>query len=82
MVRAALAGRLDDANYRVDPVFGFQVPTVVPDVPANVLTPRQTWPDAAAYDAQARKLAAMFRENFARYASEVPPAVRDAGTLV
>jgi phosphoenolpyruvate carboxykinase (ATP) len=82
MVRAALAGRLDHDNYRTDPVFGFQVPTVVPDVPSHVLTPRETWPDAAAYDAQARKLATMFRENFARYAPEVPTAVRGAGPLV
>ena len=64
MVRAILDGTLDDVATREDPVFGLAVPTAVRNVPADVLDPRGTWPDAAAYDAQARKLAAMFRANF------------------
>jgi phosphoenolpyruvate carboxykinase (ATP) len=63
-------------------VFGLEVPTSVPDVPEGVLSPRGTWPDAAAYDTQARKLATMFRENFEQYRSEVPPAVAAAGPVV
>ena len=51
----------------------------MPGVPAEVLTPRATWPDGAAYDAQAAKLATMFRENFAEFASQVPAAVAAAG---
>jgi phosphoenolpyruvate carboxykinase (ATP) len=51
-------------------------------VPPAVLWPRDTWPDPAAYDAQARRLAAMFRENFERYATEVPASVRAAGPVV
>jgi phosphoenolpyruvate carboxykinase (ATP) len=55
------------------------VPTVVPDVPGDVLAPRATWADPAAYDAQARKLATMFRENFEQYRAQVPESVAAAG---
>jgi phosphoenolpyruvate carboxykinase (ATP) len=79
IVRTALAGGLDQATYRKDPVFGFEVPTAVGDVPAKLLTPRDTWADGAAYDAAAAKLARMFQDNFAKYASEVPEAVKQAG---
>ncbi|MDH3495715.1 MAG: phosphoenolpyruvate carboxykinase [Gemmatimonadota bacterium] len=79
MVHAALEGSLQEVPTREDPVFGFAVPTAVPGVPAQVLNPRATWKDPARYDAQAKKLAAMFRENFAKYADEVSEAVRGAG---
>ena len=79
MVRAALSGALDGARFVRDPVFGVEVPTAVPDVPDDVLVPRDTWADPAAYDAQARKLATMFRENFEHYRAQVPEAVAAAG---
>jgi phosphoenolpyruvate carboxykinase (ATP) len=79
MLRAALSGDLDQARFTKDPVFGFEVPAAVPGVPSDVLSPRSTWADPAAYDAQARKLAAMFRENFEHYRSEVPGSVAKAG---
>ncbi|MGE3525926.1 MAG: phosphoenolpyruvate carboxykinase (ATP), partial [Gemmatimonadales bacterium] len=82
IVRAALAGKLDTLKYRKDPVFGFEVPVEVPQVPARLLTPRETWADQAAYDAQAKKLAGMFRDNFARYEAEVSAAVKQAGPVV
>jgi len=78
MVHAALAGKLDGAEFRTDPVFGLSVPTAVPDVPAEVLIPRDTWSDGAAYDAQAKKLAGMFRENFDKF-SGASEAIRNAG---
>jgi phosphoenolpyruvate carboxykinase (ATP) len=81
MVNAALSGQLDGARYRRDPVFGLEVPEAVPGVPGNVLDPRATWPDPAAYDAQAAKLAGMFRKNFAAYAAEVPETVAAAGPV-
>src|SRR5215208_3795412 len=56
MVRAALAGDLDKARFSRDLVFGFDVPSKVPDVPAEVLSPRSTWTDHQAYDAQAARL--------------------------
>ena len=79
MVSAALSGALDHATFETDPVFGLSVPTHVPDVPDEVLHPRRTWKDAAAYDAQAKKLADMFRSNFEQFASHVGEAVRGAG---
>jgi phosphoenolpyruvate carboxykinase (ATP) len=79
MVRAALAGELDQVATTTDPVFGFQVPVSVPGVPDNILEPRKTWADPEAYDAQAAKLAGLFRTNFEKYADGVSPAVREAG---
>ena len=82
MVRAALNGELDDVPMTTDPIFGVEVPSTCPDVPAEFLQPRSTWQDEAAYDVQARKLARMFAENFESYADGVPPAVREAGPRV
>ena len=79
MVRAALDGRLADVPTRVDPNFGVAVPLHCPDVPDAFLDPRGTWSDADAYDRAAAKLAAMFRENFARYADGLGPEVASAG---
>ena len=75
MINAALNGDLDGGEFVQEPVFGLQVPTSVPDVPAEVLQPRNTWADKAAYDAQIRKLAGMFVANFKQYADQVSPAV-------
>jgi phosphoenolpyruvate carboxykinase (ATP) len=82
MVHAALAGRLDDVETEPDPVFGLAIPVSVPEVPDEVLRPRETWEDTAAYDEQARKLAGMFRENFEKYADAVSPGVRAAAPKV
>jgi phosphoenolpyruvate carboxykinase (ATP) len=79
MVRAALAGKLDPVETRPDPVFGLHIPVAVSDVPSEVLRPRETWQDKDAYDAQARKLAGMFRENFDKFKNSVSPAVVEAG---
>ncbi len=79
MVRAALGGMLDGVPYRTDPVFGVEVPTEIPHVPASILQPRTTWSDPGRYDAQARKLSEMFTENFKRYADQVSEAVQGAG---
>ena len=78
MVHAALVGNLDRAEFRTDPVFGLSVPKSVPGVPAEVLIPRDTWSDGAAYDAQAKKLAGMFRDNFSKF-SGASEAIRNAG---
>jgi phosphoenolpyruvate carboxykinase (ATP) len=79
MVRAALSGQLENVAYETDPIFGVSVPTSVPGVPAEILRPRDTWSDAAAYDAKARELAGMFAENFDDYADGVSAEVRAAG---
>jgi phosphoenolpyruvate carboxykinase (ATP) len=79
MLSAALSGELEDAEYRTDELFGFQVPVAVPGVASSLLEPRSTWRDPDAYDARARELAAMFRDNFAKFADEAGPAVAAAG---
>jgi phosphoenolpyruvate carboxykinase (ATP) len=79
MIDAVLSGALDDAEARPDPVFGVAVPTRVPSVPDEVLDPRRTWSDQAAYDEQARKLAEMFADNFSRLGATVSDEVRAAG---
>jgi phosphoenolpyruvate carboxykinase (ATP) len=79
MLRAALAGQLDAVAYAPDPIFGLHIPAAVPGVPGEVLQPRGTWKDPGSYDAQAKKLAQLFRANFAKFADNVPASVRDAG---
>jgi phosphoenolpyruvate carboxykinase (ATP) len=79
MVRAALAGQLDAVATRSDEHFGLAVPTLVPGVPAEVMRPRETWPDGAAYDAQAKKLAEMFRKNFEKFGAGVDARIVAAG---
>jgi phosphoenolpyruvate carboxykinase (ATP) len=78
VINAALAGKLEEAPLTPDPVFGVLVPKSCAGVASEVLSPRSTWADAAAYDPQARKLARMFVENFAQFESDVPDAVTAA----
>ncbi len=79
LLHAALSGNLERAVFRVDDVFGFEVPTAVPGVDTALLEPRATWRDASAYDAKAQELAAMFRANFEQFADAAGPAVAAAG---
>ncbi|MCL5958800.1 MAG: phosphoenolpyruvate carboxykinase (ATP) [Chloroflexi bacterium] len=67
IIRCALAGSLSEAPVDVDPIFGLQVPRACDSVPPHLLQPRLAWADGAAYDAQARKLAARFQENFKQF---------------
>ena len=62
----------------VDPHFSFRVPVAVKGVDAKILNPRDTWADKKAYDAQARKLVAMFQDNFKKFESHVGPDVLQA----
>lgn len=79
MVRAALGGQLDRVPTAPEAVFGLEVPLQVPGVPGEVLLPRGTWADPSAYDAQAVRLAEMFRHNFEQFRDQVHAAVREAG---
>jgi len=78
LLTAALDGSLNDADFRKDPNFGFEVPLSVHDVPEVLLDPRRTWADPAAYDAQAKKLVQMFSENFAQYLPFIDDDVKEA----
>lgn len=77
MVTSILNGSLANAKFTPDEVFGLPIPNAVPEVPSEVLNPRNTWTDGAAYDAQARKLAKGFRDNDKGF--DMPDAVRAAG---
>ncbi|MDB6454598.1 phosphoenolpyruvate carboxykinase [Falsirhodobacter sp. 20TX0035] len=78
LLTAALDGSLDSVQFRKDPNFGFEVPVDVPGVDAKLLDPRSTWADAAAYDAQAKKLVTMFADNFAQYVPYIDADVKAA----
>ncbi|MES2666377.1 MAG: phosphoenolpyruvate carboxykinase [Pseudomonadota bacterium] len=78
LLSAALDGSLAGAEFRRDPNFGFEVPVAVPGVDAGLLNPRSTWADPAAYDAQARRLVAMFAENFGQYVPFIDADVKAA----
>ncbi|MBV9270838.1 MAG: phosphoenolpyruvate carboxykinase (ATP) [Candidatus Eremiobacteraeota bacterium] len=78
MVDAAIEGRLNHAEFEKEPFFGLLIPKEVPGVPPNVLNPRNVWQDAAAYDAQAKKLAVLFAENFKRFEAHASDAVKAA----
>jgi len=82
MVNAALNGELDQVEYTQDPLFGFQVPTSCPEVPNEVLQPRNTLQDAEAYDQQAQKLASMFVDNFKQFEEHVSEAIRAAAPSI
>lgn len=82
LLHAALGEKLADAEYRTDPIFGFEVPVSVPGVEDSLLDPRSTWADPDAYDEKARGLARMFRENFEQFAESAGPAVTAAGPRV
>src|SRR4051812_30101958 len=76
MIRAILNGSLAETETRPDPIFGVNVPVSCPEVPSEVLQPRNTWDDKDAYHQQAADLARRFNENFKKYEAGVSEAVR------
>jgi len=68
MITAALNGELDKVSFDTMPIFGLSMPTSCPNVPSEILNPKSTWADKAAYDAKANQLAVSFVKNFAQYA--------------
>jgi phosphoenolpyruvate carboxykinase (ATP) len=79
MISAALSGELEKMPMRTDPNFGVSVPKKCPGVPDSVINPRETWADPAAYDQQAHKLVALFKENFAQYQGQMSQDIGAAG---
>lgn len=78
MVNAAIEGALADVEFADEPFFGLSIPREVPGVPSEVLNPRNMWLDGAAYDAQAKKLAGLFADNFQKFEAHALPEVRAA----
>jgi phosphoenolpyruvate carboxykinase (ATP) len=78
LLNAALDGSLNSAEFRTDPNFGFKVPVAVPGVDSQILDPRATWADKAAYDATAKKLVGLFIDNFSEFAEHVDQSVLES----
>jgi len=79
MLNAALSGRLRDVEFTTDPLFGFQVPTTCPDVPAHVLDPAGSWPSRELYTQRYRQLVARFIDNFRKFDGPEAREVEQAG---
>ncbi|MCA9883251.1 MAG: phosphoenolpyruvate carboxykinase (ATP) [Anaerolineaceae bacterium] len=79
MVNAALNGELNTVDFVEEPFFGLAVPTAVEGVPPEILNPRATWSDGAAYDERAKQLAGMFRKNFQQFESQASEDILAGG---
>ena len=79
ILNAALDGSLQQASFRKDLHFGFEVPTTCPGVPEDLLDPRRTWADKEAHDGTVRELCNRFAHQFSTFSASVDAAVRDAG---
>ena len=79
MVTAALNGELDEVEYKHDDIFNLEIPQYCPNVPSELLNPIDTWANKEAYEAAAKKLAKMFRENFEKKYPNMPEHIVNAG---
>ena len=77
LVNAALDGRLDKVEFVTESAFGLSIPVSCPEVPAEILNPRNSWTDKEAYDKTAADLAARFEANFKQF--DASEAIRAAG---
>ncbi|MCH8568903.1 MAG: phosphoenolpyruvate carboxykinase (ATP) [Balneolales bacterium] len=82
IVNAILDGSLSDAETVDDEVFGFKIPVNCPKVDDSILIPRKSWESTDSYDAQAKKLANLFTNNFKKYEAESSDAIKGAGPKV
>lgn len=67
MISAALEGKLDNVGYRTHSIFGAEIPLTCPNVPSEILSPRETWKNDKAFYTKANELAGRFTENFKKY---------------
>ncbi len=82
MITAALEGKLDDVEYEAHPVFGMMMPKECPNVPSEILNPRNTWVNKNMYDEKAVTLAKQFVKNFEKYESGVSDEIIAAAPKV
>jgi phosphoenolpyruvate carboxykinase (ATP) len=82
MITAALEGKLNNVDFELHPVFGMAVPKECPEVPAEILNPRNTWTDKTAYDEKAKFLANLFTKNFEKYKDGVTAEVLAAAPKI
>jgi phosphoenolpyruvate carboxykinase (ATP) len=82
LISAALNGALDQSSYETLPVFNLSMPTSCPAVPSEILNPRNTWQDKAAYDQKANELASKFIKNFDKYKDQANQEILEASPQV
>ena len=82
MITAAMKGELNSVNFEAHPVFGVLMPQSCPNVPDEILNPRNTWADKEAYDKKANELAQLFIKNFEKYAAQANEEIRSAAPKV
>ncbi len=82
MITAALTGQLNHVDYKEHEVFGLHMPTSCPNVPAEILDPRNTWADQASYDKKANTLANAFVKNFKVFAADASDEIMEAAPKV
>jgi phosphoenolpyruvate carboxykinase (ATP) len=81
IIEAIYNGKLAEAPTETDPIFGFQTITEAPDVPSDILVPRNSWADQKSFDQSARSLANLFLENFKKYQDGAEENVISGGPL-
>jgi phosphoenolpyruvate carboxykinase (ATP) len=79
IIHAIQSGALDEVESSIDPMFGFAVPSSCPGVPAELLQPKNTWADKAAFEATKEKLIDLFQKNFQQFESGVDRKILAAG---
>jgi phosphoenolpyruvate carboxykinase (ATP) len=77
LVNAALGGQLEKVEFTTEPAFGLHIPVSCPEVPSEILNPRNSWADKEAYDRTAAELAGRFEANFAKF--DASDEIRAAG---
>lgn len=82
MICAALDGSLSEVNYADDNIFGLNIPQTCPNVPDELLNPRNTWEDKKAYDEKAQHLAELFINNFEKFASQASEEILNAAPQI
>lgn len=82
LISSALEGKLNTVDYKNDPVFNLAIPSECPGVPAEILTPRNSWKDKSAFDKKASELASFFNKNFEKYSDFANDAIKSAAPKV
>lgn len=82
MIESALDGKLTGVEYVQHPIFGLHMPVECENVPTDVLNPKQTWNDKAAYDAKAMELANSFKSNFKKYEDNANEEILSGGPII
>ncbi len=82
MIQAALNGKLNNVNFEQHPVFGMLIPVMCDGVPGEILNPKNTWQDKADYDEHAKKLAALYINNFKQYVDKVDKEISASAPVI